>query len=134
MKNTSVLCLAVFSILFFLTSQCFPNKLYSGVFSDSTQKELNGEIQSKKGNKIIVSITSTETLPGVGTTGILSKYFEEEILGFSTHGYIDIAEVEVTGITESEVTFSLIKELSNIKINGKKENHFKKGNIVKFKW
>jgi hypothetical protein len=104
------------------------------VFSDSTQKELNGEIQSKKGSTIKVSITSAESTPNVGVTGILSKYFEEEILGFSTHGYLDIGEVEVIAITESEVTFSLIKELSNIKINGKKENNFKKGNIVRFVW
>lgn len=134
MKNTAVFFIAIVSILFFLSSQCFSNSSYSGVFSDSTQNELNGQIQSKKGNKIIISVTSAETLPNVGTTGILSKYFEEEILGMYTHGYIDIGEVEVISVTENEVTFSLIKELSNIKINGKKENHFKKGNIVKFTW
>ena len=134
MKNQSVFLIAVISFLFFLTSQSFSDILCTKVVSDSTKKELNGEIRSKKGSTIKVSITSAESLPNTGITGTLSKYFEEEILGFSTHGYLDIGEVEVINVTESEITFSLLKELSNIKINGKKENHFKKGNIVRFLW
>ncbi|MFA5405341.1 MAG: hypothetical protein WC358_10440, partial [Ignavibacteria bacterium] len=121
-------------LLFTLSVQSYSKHLDCSVSSDSTQNELNGEIQSKKGNTIKVSINSAESLPDVSATGTLSKYFEEEIFGMNTHGYIDIGEVEVIGITESEVIFTLVKELSKIKINGKKENHFKKGNIVKFTW
>jgi hypothetical protein len=136
MKNQSVFFIVVFSIILFLTltSKSFSNNLYLSVVSDSTQKEFSGEIESKKGKTIKVSVSDPANLPSVGTSGTLSKYFEEEILGFSTHGYIDIAEVEVISVSENIVTFSLIKELSEIKINGKKENHFKKGNIVKFTW
>ncbi len=122
----------IFYVTIFLFVFCFT--LIARCNSDSTKYGLNGEIKSKKGNTIVVSIASIESMPIVGTIGILSKYFEEEILGLNTHGYIDIGEVEVTAITENEITFSLIKELSKIKVNGKKENHFKKGNIVRFIW
>lgn len=136
MKHKSVFFLTLFSavIIFALYSQSFSN---SGSFTaarDSAKYELNGQIESKKGKSIYVIITSVENLPALGAHGILSKYFEEEILGFNTHGYLDIAEVEVKDVEEGVITFSLIKELSNIKINGKKENHFKKGNIVRFTW
>lgn len=136
MKNQSVFFIVVFSIILFfsLTSKSFSNQLYLSVASDSAKKEFTGEIESKKGKTIKVSVSDPANIPSEGTTGTLSKYFEEEILGFSTHGYLDIGEVEVIDVTETEITFSLIKELSNIKINGKKENHYKKGNIVKFTW
>jgi hypothetical protein len=102
--------------------------------ADSTAKEIKGELDSKKGKTVLVSFPNEPTLPEVGTTGTLSKYFEEEILGMNTHGYIDIAEVEVKSIDDNEITFKIIKELTNIKLNGKKENLFKKGIIVKFEW
>jgi len=101
---------------------------------DSAMKEITGEIDSKKGKTVLVSFPNEPNLPEVGTTGTLSKYFEEEILGMNTHGYIDIAEVEVKSIDDNEITFKIIKELTNIKLNGKKENLFKKGIIVKFEW
>lgn len=136
MKIQSVFFIVVFSIIlsFTLTYKSFSNNLYLSVISDSTQNEFTGEIESKKGKTIKVSITDPTNMPSEGITGTLSKYFEEEILGMSTHGYIDIAEVEVISVSGNVVTFSIIKELSEIKINGKKENHFKKGNIVRFEW
>jgi hypothetical protein len=102
--------------------------------SDSTNKECTGEIDSKKGKTLIMKITEAFNLPEIGITGVLSKYFEEEVLGMNTHGYIDIAEVEVKEVDEGVIYFTIIKELTNIKINGKKENLFKKGVLVKFVW
>lgn len=136
MKNPSICFIAVFSVilLFTLSAQSYEKNLYISVASDSSKNEFTGEIESKKGKTIKVSVADPTNVPSEGTTGTLSKYFEEEILGMSTHGYIDIAEVEVTGISGNIVTFSLIKELTNVKINGKKENFFKKGIIVKFTW
>ncbi len=136
MNLKSVFFLTLFSalILFALSSRSYSKAASFTAVSDSAQNELNGQIESKKGKSIYVIITSVENLPALGTHGILSKYFEEEILGFSTHGYLDIGEVEVKDVEEGVITFSLIKELSNIKINGKKENHFKKGNIIRFSW
>lgn len=101
---------------------------------DSAMKEITGELESKKGKTIKVSISSQSLLPEPGTSGTLSKYFEEEILGMNTHGYISLAEVEVKSVNENEIVFTVIKELTNVKTNGKKENLFKKGFIVKFYW
>lgn len=136
MNLKSVFSLTLFSTLIFfaLSYQSYSEAASFSAVSDSAKNELNGQIESKKGKSIYVIITSVENLPAIGTHGILSKYFEEEILGFSTHGYLDIGEVEVKDVEEGVITFSLIKELSNIKINGKKENHFKNGNVVRFIW
>ena len=120
------------ALLFLVTfSSAYP-KNYSP--ADSTTREISGELESKKGKTFKVSISNQTVLPDVGTTGTLSKYFEEEILGFSSHGYIDVAEVEVKSVNENEITFTIIKELTSIKLNGKKENIFKKGIIVKFEF
>lgn len=130
MKNSSK-----FSIIFLLFFLVLASSFAKAVTPlDSTSKEIKGEIDSKKGKTVLVSFPNEPTLPEVGTTGTLSKYFEEEILGMNTHGYIDIAEVEVKSIDDNEITFKIIKELTNIKLNGKKENLFKKGIIVKFEW
>lgn len=136
MNHKSVFFLTLFTalILFALSSLSYSKSASFTTVSDSAKNELNGQIESKKGKSIYVIITSVENLPALGTHGILSKYFEEEILGFSTHGYLDVGEVEVKDVEEGVITFSLIKELSNIKINGKKENHFKNGNVVRFTW
>jgi len=129
MKNISKIAF-LSALLFFFLNSVFA----STAPQDSSKNELKGNIESKKGKTVKVSITETTSLPAPGTSGTLSKYFDEEVLGMHTHGYIDIAEVEVKDVTESEVTFTVIKELTNVKINGKKENLIKKGIIIKFEW
>lgn len=127
-----ILKVSLAALLFLVAfSSAYP-KSYSP--ADSTTREISGELESKKGKTLKVSISNQTVLPEIGTTGTLSKYFEEEILGFSSHGYIDIAEVEVKSVNENEITFTIIKELTSIKLNGKKENVFKKGIIVKFEF
>lgn len=102
--------------------------------TDTNEKELRGEIDYKKGKMVTIKVLEFEVLPEIGTTGILAKYFEEEVLGINTHGYFNIAEVEVKEVSETEITFKILKELSEIKINGKKENHYKKITPVRFEW
>jgi hypothetical protein len=138
-KNIKTICILFSAILIFssfsLAKDFNSIKIHkSFTVSDSTQREITGEIESKKGKTVKVRISDPTSIPDVGTTGTLSKYFEEEILGMNTHGYIDIADVEVKSTNENIVTFTILKELSNIKINGKKENLFKEGVIVKFTW
>jgi hypothetical protein len=139
MKKISILLGSVILLLILCSSNSNAKVIStSGIFvfnpSDSSQKECIGEIGSKKGKIIKVYITELYTLPAVGTTCTLSKYFEEEILGMNTHGYIDIAEVEVIDNSDNIVTCKILEELTNIRVNGKKENLFKTGLIVRFSW
>jgi hypothetical protein len=137
MKNYIKNFCALFIVFLFLPALITAKEykvVNSESVSDSTQKECMGELESKKGKSLKVTVTDATNLPEIGMTGTLSKYFEEEILGMNTHGYIDIAEVEVKDAGNNEITFTILKELTNIKINGKKENLFKKGIIVKFSW
>jgi hypothetical protein len=140
MKKTSIILSTVFLILILCFSVsnakdvCSSGILVINNPSDSAQKECMGEIGSRKGKILKVYITELYTLPDVGTTGTLSKYFEEEILGMNTHGYIDIADVEVIDNSDYIVTCKILKELTNIKINGRKESQFKTGTLVKISW
>jgi hypothetical protein len=129
-------CALIIVLLFHLLVATAKNytAVNQSTISDSTTKECTGEIESKKGKTLKVNLNDDSILPEVGVKGTLSKYFEEEVLGMYTHGYIDIAEVEVKEVGIGVIYFTINKELTNIKINGKKENLFKKGVIVKFVW
>lgn len=133
-NSVKPLCFFVISlfILISFSKQSYSKNIF--VSKDSTEKEFTGQIESKKGKTIRVLINVSDVLPEVGTTGILAKYFEEEVLGYYTHGYINIAEVQVKAIGDGEATFTILKELTDIRINGKKENVFKPKLIVKFSW
>lgn len=127
-------CISIVYIAVILLLLSFTQSHSESAPPDSTEKELKGQIESKKGKALEILITEMEIAPAIGTIGILSKYFEEEVLGFNTHGYFDIAEVEVKEVGEGTVTFKITKELTDIKVNGKKENLFKKGIPIRFIW
>jgi len=140
MQKVIILLCSVFIILF-VGNSASPAKIYntSGISNsknphDTLQKECIGELASQKGKTLKMYFFQNEDLPALGALGILAKYFEEEVLGFYSHGYIDIAEVEVKDIDDGEVTFTILKELSSVRVNGKKESFFKQGNMVKFSW
>ncbi len=102
--------------------------------SDSLEYMFDGTILSKKGQTITLTIPNQRALPAAGQTGILAKYFEQDILGMKTTGWIDIGEVKITSVKITTVTMTLEKELSVITKNGEKVDHFKAGNVVHFTW
>ena len=64
----------------------------------------------------------------------LVNIFESQIFGFETSGWMSIATAKVLSENNDYVTIKVIEELSEITVNGKKKNHFQKGNQVKIKW
>jgi len=64
----------------------------------------------------------------------MSKYFESNFLGIKTTGWLETGEMEVISVSDDIIEFKLLKELSKIKVNNKKENQFESGTIVKFVW
>lgn len=67
-----------------------------------------------------------------GDYGELSVYFEENLFGMITGGWLVIGEVEVTSKKNSQVSFKVIEKKSVITINNKEKNNFIQGKKVKF--
>lgn len=90
---------------------------------------LTGTIVSRKGK--VLTVTVDQTPPGAGAEGILLKYFEKQILGMHTTGWLDIAAVRVKQAKEGQLHLVIVEEHSQMTVNGKKVNHFQKGTTVK---
>ena len=81
-----------------------------------------------------IKLTKGDWEPAIGQVVEVTKYFETTIFGFSTTGWMNIASAKVISEDNDYVTIKVIEEKSEIKVNGKKKNHFEKGNQVKIEW
>ena len=102
------------------------------IVADSIEYMCDGTILSKTGKTVIIKITNQRIIPAVGQTGILAKYFEEEIFGIKTTGWLDIGKMKITSLKPNSITMTINEELSVVTKNGEKVNHFKPGNVVHF--
>ena len=121
-----------------LLSFSFPSMIKAQTNTTQTSEKLeymfDGTILSKKGQTITLTISNQRALPVAGQSGILAKYFEENILGMKTTGWLDIGEMKVVSVNIGTVVLSLEKELSVVTKNGEKVDHFKPGTLVHFTW
>jgi|GEM_PF-1777387 len=126
------------AVIFFLlyTASGYPDKVYKEYSqnTDTLKTELRGEIISKKGKTVKIQVTNVQEYPVSGIKGTMSKYFESNFLGIKTTGWLETGEMEVISVSDDIIEFKLLKELSKIKVNNKKENQFESGTIVKFVW
>jgi len=90
---------------------------------------VTGTIVSRKGKTLTVAVDQAP--PEAGAEGTLLKYFEKQILGMHTTGWLDIAAVKVKQAKEGQVQLVIVEEHSQMTVNGKKVNHFVKGTTVK---
>jgi hypothetical protein len=102
--------------------------------ADSVEYMCDGTILSKTGTTIIIKITDQRATPAVGQSGVLAKYFEEEIFGMKTTGWLDIGKMKITSLKPNSITMTITEELSVVTKNGVKVDHFKPGNKVHFSW
>lgn len=101
---------------------------------DSIEYVVEGVFKNNSKTNLQVEVTSSELLPEVGKIVSVSKYGEKKMFGSNMTFWLGIADAEVKQSTEKLITLKVIKETSEIIINGKKKNHFEKGLIVKLKW
>jgi tetratricopeptide (TPR) repeat protein len=128
LKKIALVFLYFLWLNFVLTAQ-------NSISGDTISREIFGSIISKSGSKVKIKMDEvTQKLPKTNTIGELSKYFEKELLGALINGWLTIGEVKVTGIENSILTITIIKEKSVITIDGVKEDHFIAGQKVKFSW
>jgi hypothetical protein len=98
-----------------------------------TTREVSGVITSRTGNVVVITV-DREYTPESGVNATLYKYFEEEIFGMKTTGWLDVALVKVTAVKGKVITLEILKENSEIIKNGKKVNHFVPGKTIKLQW
>jgi len=91
---------------------------------------LEGTLVSRKGKKVVIEVENPDP-PEAGAKGTLLKYFEKQVGPFATSGWLAIAEVVVKKSAEGKIHLEIQEELSKMVVNGKKVNHFKKGNRIK---
>ncbi|MBI5541993.1 MAG: hypothetical protein HY951_18195 [Bacteroidia bacterium] len=133
MKNL-ILVITLFAFIYFTISVNAQETLPVNKNNDSIEYTLNGTIASKTGKTVNIKINNQRTIPTVGQTGILQKYFEEEIFGMKTTGWLDIGKMKVTSVKPDMVSMTIIEEHSVVTKNGQKVDNFKIGKIVNFNW
>jgi hypothetical protein len=119
-------------ILFLLSATAFSQANTTPI--DSVHYEFQGKILSKNGDIVKVQQTDTSRLPAKNTLGILSKYFEKVLFGANVTGWLDVGKMKIIAIDKGIITMKLLEEKSMITIDGKQEDHFQPGFMVKFIW
>ncbi len=97
--------------------------------------QLEGTILSKKGNIIELQLISkTGDDFQNGTEADMSKYFEEKMGNMNMNGWLGVAKVKFIPTTRQNITIEILKQTSDITVNGEKVNHFKVGKRMKLEW
>jgi hypothetical protein len=127
-------CLRRSLLLFLLTVLLIPRS-HAQTDDRSTAE---GVIRSHSGNLVVIDCPSGE-LPGVGVHADMSKYFEEKWGKSTMSGWLSTALVETVALTPRsgggiQVKVRILKEKSNITVNGEPVDHFKPGKRVKMVW
>jgi hypothetical protein len=124
---------AVFTVLLIFLFQ-FSFSQANTNSKDSTSYEFQGKILSKNADIVTVQQTDSSRLPVKNIIGMLSKYFEKVLFGANITGWLDVGKMKVTATNKGIVTMKLLEEKSMITIDGKQEDHFQPGFVVKFIW
>lgn len=106
----------------------------AAITGDTIDYSIEGKITYKSGTVVKIQKTSSDEMPGIGIEGVLSKYFETELFGGKMSGWMSIGKMKITVVAKDIITFTLLKEMSEITENGVKKNQFEIGKVVKFEW
>ena len=101
------------------------------------QKSVTGVIASVKGKTVVVKADNVEVIPSKTDSCSMSKDISGTKNPFGivvSSGYMGIGEVMLTASSGKNLTFKIIKETTNIVINGKKQVQFVPGKKVKVEW
>ena len=90
----------------------------------------SGTLLERKGASATLLVGVGETLPPLGSEGQISK--ATEVAGFQTSLVIGRVRVLRTGAGRLDV--SILEEMSEVIIDGKKLNHWTKGSVLELKW
>ncbi|MBL7918325.1 MAG: hypothetical protein JNM96_07990 [Bacteroidia bacterium] len=106
-------------------------------YSLTAQNELVGVITTTNKNLYTIQVEKTNLLPGKNDTCSVSKDISgtKNPFGITIQsGWLGVADAVLLSSKGNELTFKIIKETSEIIVNGKKQNHFVKGKKLKISW
>ena len=93
-------------------------------------QEFEGTVLSVKGKIVAIKLDAPAALFTKQAVEVY-KFFNENILGMQSSGWLLAAEAKVVSIKENEVSLEITAEKSNMVINGKKIQHLKKDARIK---
>lgn len=121
--KTHVLAFIIFVVLFCSDSQA--------------QKSVTGTLTASNGKTFTLSCEPCEQLPSATDTCNVSKDISgtKNPFGITIQsGWLGVADAFFVSNKENILVFKIIRETSNIVINGKKQEHFVKGKKMKIVW
>jgi hypothetical protein len=102
-----------------------------------SQSSTTGVITSVKGKIFVLKLDSANVIPTKGDSCYASKDISGSKNPFGikiSSGWMGVAKTVVTSSTKDKITLLIVKETSNIVINGKKTEHFVAGKKFKIEW
>ncbi len=90
---------------------------------------VEGTLVARQGK--ILTIDATAASAPAGAKGVLYRRFGEQLGGFSLTGWLAIADVKVKEFKDGKLVLTIEAEKSDIRVNGKKVDHFQAGTKVK---
>jgi hypothetical protein len=113
---------------------CF---LFCFSFFGLAQKEMTGVIATVNGKTFTVKADAIDPIPLKTDTCSISKDISGTKNPFGitiSSGWMGIGDILLTHVKGTTLTFKILKETSNITINGKKQPNFVAGKKVKIEW
>jgi hypothetical protein len=101
------------------------------------QSSTTGNIISVKGKTFVLKLDSTNKVPVKGDSCYASKDISGSKNPFGikiSSGWMGVAKTVVVASDKNKLTLLIVKETSNIVVNGKKTNHFEVGKKFKVEW
>jgi hypothetical protein len=95
-----------------------------------TKQERQGTIASRTGQIITLRIAGTSAV-ALGAKGSLYRRFGQSIGSITMTGWLEVAEVIVRRLDAHSIDVEVIKEKSDIRVNGKRVDHFAPGETIK---
>ena len=108
--------------------------LTSGVMAQNSQ---TGKITVVKGNMVTVKTDAMSPLPAKNDSCSISKDISGTQNPFGikvTSGWMGVGDAVVFSQKGDVIIFKIVKETSNITVNGKKKPNFEVGKKVKIEW
>ena len=102
-----------------------------------SQKTIIGTITVSNGKTFTLNCDQIEEIPTSADTCSVSKDISgtKNPFGITVQsGWLGVADAFFLSRKNNSITFKIIRETSNIVINGKKQDHFVKGKKMKIVW
>lgn len=106
-------------------------------YSCHAQKTITGTLTASNEKSFTIACDKANELPTLADTCNVSKDISgtKNPFGITVKsGWMGVADAFFLSKKGNAISFKVIRETSNIVINGKKQEHFKKGKKIKITW